>query len=77
MEYVCEIRGGKTWFRFETEVEAEQKSILMDHQVAKHFRRAQEKVIATYKPTTMVYIEQNIGLNSPLIKWLFPALTPR
>ncbi len=64
MEYTCEVHGGNTWFRFETEAEAEQESTLMDHQVAKHFRRAQEKAIATYKPTTTVYIEQNIGLKA-------------
>ncbi len=64
MEYVCEVHGGNTWFRFETEAEAEQESTLMDHQVAKHFRRAQEKAIETYKPTSTVYIEQNIGLKA-------------
>jgi len=77
MEYVCEVRGGKTWFRFETEAEAEQESILMDHQVAKHFRRAQEKAIETYKPTTTVYIEQNIGLKAHIQREMPLFLTLR
>ena len=77
MEYVCEVRGGETWFRFETETEAEQESILMDHQVAKHFRPAQEKAIETYKPTTTVYIEQNIGLKAHIQREMPLFLTLR
>ncbi len=64
MEYVCDADSGKTWFRIETEVEADQESELMDHAVAKHFRREQEKAIASYQPTSTVYIEQNIGLKA-------------
>ncbi len=64
MDFVCEARGGKTWFRIETETEAEQETALMDHAVAKHFRREQEAAIASYTPTSTVYIEQNIGLKA-------------
>jgi hypothetical protein len=77
MDFVCEARGGKTWFRIETEIEADQESELMDHAVAKHFRREQEKAIASYQPTSTVYIEQNIGLKAHIRKAMPLFLTLR
>lgn len=77
MEYVCDADGGKTWFRIETEVEADQESELMDHAVAKHFRREQEKATANYQPTSTVYIEQNIGLKAHLQRAMPLFLTLR
>lgn len=62
MQYVCDTADKKTWFRLETEYEAEQESALMEHGVAKHFRRARECASQSYKPTTLVFVEQNIGL---------------
>ncbi len=64
MEFVCDAPDGKIWFRMETETEAEQESSLMEHAVEKHFRREMEKARATYKPTSAVFVEQNIGLNA-------------
>ncbi len=64
MEFVCDAGDGKTWFRMETEAEADRESELMNHAVAKHFRLAHEKASKTYKPTSTVYIEQNIGLKA-------------
>jgi len=62
MKYICDAPDRKTWFRIETEVEAEKESALMDHAVAKHFRREREKAASSYKPTSTVLFEQNIGL---------------
>jgi hypothetical protein len=64
MQYVCDAPDKKTWFRIETEAEAEQESALMDHAVAKHFRRERETAAGTYKPTSTVNFEQNIGLEA-------------
>ena len=62
MQYVCDAPGQKSWFRIETEGEAALESDLMKHAVEKHFRKAVEAAATTYKPTSSVFIEQNIGL---------------
>lgn len=77
MDFVCEVPGGKTWFRIETEIEVDQESELMDHAVAKHFRREQEQAITRYQPTSTVYIEQNIGLKAHIQKAMPLFLTLR
>lgn len=77
MEFVCEVRGGMTWFRMETEAEADQESELMDHAVAKHFRLAEERATKDYKPTSTVFIEQNIGLKAHLQREMPLFLTLR
>jgi hypothetical protein len=77
MDYVCEAQGGRTWFRIETEAEAEQESALMDHAVAKHFRREQDKAMSSYKPTSTVYIEQDIGLKAHIQRAMPLFLTLR
>jgi len=64
MKHVCDAPERKTWFRIETEAEAEKESALMDHAVAKYFRREQENAVRSYKPTSTMYIEQNIGLQA-------------
>lgn len=68
MKFVCDGPNGTTWFRVETEAEAERELALMEHAVAKHFRRAMDAATASYKPTSSVYIEQNIGLAAHLQK---------
>tara|TARA_Y100000588_G_scaffold315480_1_gene343588 strand:+ start:57 stop:479 length:423 start_codon:yes stop_codon:yes gene_type:complete len=77
MDFVCEAPDGKTWFRIETEIEADQESELMDHAVAKHFRREQDKATASYRPTSTVYIEQNIGLKAHIQRAMPLFLTLR
>lgn len=77
MDYICDAPGGKTWFRMETEAEADQESELMDHAVAKHFRRAKEAAEASYKPTSTVFIEQNIGLKAHIQRSMPLFLTLR
>jgi hypothetical protein len=68
MKFVCDGPNGTTWFRVETEAKAERELALVEHAVAKHFRRAMDAATASYKPTTSVYIEQNIGLAAYLQK---------
>lgn len=77
MQYVCDAPDHKTWFRIETEAEAEQESELMQHAVAKHFRRAREEAMVTYRPTSSVYIEQDIGLKAHLDRAMPVFLTLR
>lgn len=77
MKFICDAPGGKTWFRIETEVEAEQESNLMQHAVEKHFRREMTKAKATYKPTSAVFIEQDIGLAAHLQREIPLFLTLR
>jgi hypothetical protein len=62
MQYVCDAPDRTTWFRIETVAEAEHESALMNHAVAKHFRREREAAEAGYRPASSVFIEQNIGL---------------
>lgn len=62
MKHVCDAPDRKTWFRIETEAEAEQESALMEHAVARYFRRERENAQRTYRPTSTRHFEQNIGL---------------
>lgn len=77
MKYVCDGPGGKTWFRIETEAEADQESSLMRHAVEKHFRLEKEKAVAAYKPASTVSFEQNIGLEAHLQRQMPLFLTLR
>lgn len=77
MKYVCDAPDGKTWFRIETEAEAEQESSLMQHAVEKYFRREKEKAVQTFKPASAKYIEQNIGLEAHLQREMPLFLTLR
>lgn len=61
MLHVCDAPDGKTWFRLESEIEAEQESDLMGHAVAKHFVRERKKAEASFKPASSVSFEGNIG----------------
>jgi hypothetical protein len=61
MLFICDAPGGKTWFQFETEIEATQESALMNHAVHKYFLRFREDAEKTYVPTSRMYIEQDIG----------------
>lgn len=64
MEYVCDAPDGKTWFRIETEAEAEVESREMNHAVEKYFRREREKAVQLYRPTSSNFIERDIGLSA-------------
>lgn len=77
MQYICDAPDKKTWFRIEAEAEAEQESALMGHAVAKHFRRERETAAGTYKPTSTVSFEQNIGLEAHIQREMPLFLTLR
>jgi hypothetical protein len=77
MKYVCDAPGRRSWFRIETEAEAERESMLMDHAVAKYFRRERETAIRSYNPTSMTYFEQNIGLQAHIQREMPLFLTLR
>lgn len=77
MKYVCDAPDGKTWFRIETEAEAVRESDLMRHAVEKFFRREQEKAARTYRPSSSVFFEQEIGLKAHLQKEMPLFLTLR
>lgn len=77
MKFVCDAPDRKTWFRIETEAEAERESQLMDHAVAKYFRRERNKATQSYKPRSTVNFEQNIGLEAHLQREMPLFLTLR
>src|SRR5438552_3275396 len=58
MKYVCDVPGGKTWFRIETESQA------MGHAVEKYFRKEQEKAVQSFQPISKVSFEREIGLKA-------------
>jgi hypothetical protein len=64
MQFVCDAPGGKTWFRIETEAEAVTESEAMRHAVDKYFRKEREKAVQSYRPTSPVHFEQEIGLKA-------------
>ena len=62
MRYICDAPEGKTWFRLETEAEAEAESSTMRHAVEKYYRREAEKAAQSFRPKSAVFFEQEIGL---------------
>ena len=64
MKYICDAPKHRTWFRLESETEAEAESELMQHAVAKHFAIAWTKARASFVPASSRYIEQEIGLKA-------------
>lgn len=77
MEFICNAAGDLTWFRLLHEGEAEAESEAMSHAVAKHFRGEWEKAEESYKPTTTVFIEQDIGKASHIRRAMPMFLTLR
>jgi hypothetical protein len=77
MKYVCDANGGKTWFRVETQAEAEQESALMTHAVEKFFRREWEKAAQSYQPVSTAFIERDIGLKAHIQRQMPYFLTLR
>jgi hypothetical protein len=77
MEFVCDVAGGKAWFRIETEAEAAQESDLMGHAVEKHFRRAYEQASQSFSAVGVPYIEQDIRRASHIRRTMPIFLTLR
>jgi hypothetical protein len=69
MQFVCDALNGRTWFRLETEAEAEAESSQMRHAVDKYFRRAEAAARETYRaPPGAPTFEQAIGLKDHIAR---------
>jgi len=77
MKHVCDAPCGRSWFRIETEAEAELESAVMGHAVAKHFRCARESAAGSFTPASTVYFEQSIGLEAHIQREMPLFLTLR
>ncbi|MSO77438.1 MAG: hypothetical protein EXQ87_11125 [Alphaproteobacteria bacterium] len=77
MQFVCDAPCRRSWFRIETESEAEREAQLMSHKVDKYFRAEEAAARASYQPTSPVYIEQQIGLKAHLQRAMPLFLTLR
>jgi hypothetical protein len=78
MRYVCDAPGGATWFRLETEAEAEAETALMRHAVDKYFRRAEAAARESYRaPPGAPVFEQAIGLKDYIARTMPLFLTLR
>lgn len=75
MKYVCDAPGGRTWFRIETEAEADEEARLMRHAVDKYFRREAERARASYVP--FGGIERDVGLKAHIARAMPLFLTLR
>lgn len=77
MKFVCDAGNGRTWFRIETEAEAEAESRAMRHAVEKYFAREQARARESYKPTSSVAFERDIGLKAHIARSMPLFLTLR
>ena len=77
MKFICDAPGGKAWFRLETESEAAIESALMHHAVEKYFRQETERATKSYRPTSKIFVEQEIGLKAHLERQMALFLTLR
>ncbi|MBL8543332.1 MAG: hypothetical protein JNJ63_05940 [Hyphomonadaceae bacterium] len=78
MRYVCEAPGGATWFRIETEHEAEAEAALMRHAVDKYFKRFAEAARESFTPpANAARFEQAIGLKDHIANTMPLFLTLR
>jgi hypothetical protein len=66
MKYVCDAKAGRTWFRIETDAEAEAETGLMRHAVVNYFRRELERARASYRPGPG--LERDIGLKAHIAR---------
>lgn len=70
MKYVCEVSKGRTWFRIETDAEAEAETRMMRHAVEKHFQREQQRARDSYVPgpglERDIQLKAHIARTSPL-----------
>jgi hypothetical protein len=70
MQYVCDGLKGRTWFRIDTDAEAEEETRLMRHAVEKHFRREQARARKSYVPgpglERDIQLKAHIARTSPL-----------
>lgn len=62
MQFICDAPGRKTWFRIETDAEAEAESRMMRHAVDKFFARELAAAKESYRPPSGAIGERMIGL---------------
>ncbi|HUK10088.1 MAG TPA: hypothetical protein VLX09_19610 [Stellaceae bacterium] len=77
MKFICDAPDGKTWFRIETEAEAATESSVMRHAVEKYFHREREAARQSFRPTSPIFIEQEIGLDAHIQREMPRFLTLR
>ncbi len=78
MLYVCDALNGRTWFRIETEAEAEAEAAQMRHAVDKYFRRAEAAARESFRaPLGGPSFEQAIGLKDHIARTMPLFLTLR
>jgi hypothetical protein len=78
MLYVCDAPGGATWFRIETEAEAEAEAALMRHAVDRYFRTYEADARDQYQaPLGVASFEQAIGLKDHIARTMPIFLTLR
>lgn len=78
MQFVCDAPGRKTWFRIETEHEAESEAALMRHAVDKYFLRELERARDNYRaPAGVAAMERDIGLKAHIARSMPLFLTLR
>jgi len=78
MRYVCDAPNGATWFRLDTEAEAEAEAALMRHAVDRYFRRFEDMARESYRaPQGMAGFEQAIGLKDHIARTMPLFLTLR
>lgn len=69
MQFVCDAPGGRTWFRLDTEAEAEAESSQMRHAVDKYFRRTHAAARESFRaPLGAPTFEQEIGLKDHIAR---------
>jgi hypothetical protein len=77
MKFVCDAPP-KTWFRFETQGEADAEARAMAHAVDRYFRQAYEAAARSYVPPKSGFaFEQSIGRNAHIQKVMPMFLTLR
>ena len=78
MQYICAAPNGATWFRLDTEAEAEAESALMRHAVDKYFNRHLAAARESYcAPPSAARFEQAIGLKDHIARSMPLFLTLR
>jgi hypothetical protein len=78
MQYVCDAPKGLTWFRLETQAEAEAEAKLMRHAVDRYFARHFTMAEESYAPPEGApRFEQSIGLKDHIARSMPIFLTLR
>lgn len=78
MQFVCDATSGATWFRLDTEAEAEAEARLMRHAIDKYFHRCAAAARESYRaPAGAPTFEQAIGLKDHIARAMPIFLTLR